>query len=93
MIRISNPAVRNILYFVVVGVIGLTLGSINVFCAASDRYVLPPWMPGAMAVYTFVAGQLGFLASANTPSGSSEISTPVSEEPEIGTVPARLADA
>lgn len=81
MIKLTNPAVRNVLY-VVYAVASMALGSIVVFCGASDVYTLPSWVTPAAAVLAYVGSGLGFIASANTPAPAP------AEAPEPGTVPA-----
>lgn len=49
------------------GFLGLGLGSVPVYCAATDA-TTPTWVLGALAVYAFVGSPLfGATAASNTP--------------------------
>lgn len=75
--KLTNPKVRNVLYCIY-SVLNLVLGSVIVFCGATDVFALPVWVTPAAAVLAYLGSGLGFVASANTP-----------VEPAPGTVPAR----
>lgn len=74
-ITISSPRVRNVLYLVM-SVAALALGSLKVFCAASDNYITPDWVDPAITALTYIAAGLGLIASAHTPQGEREGDTP-----------------
>lgn len=48
------------------GFVGVGLGSVPVYCAATDAST-PPWVLGALAVYAFIGAPLfGATAASNT---------------------------
>lgn len=62
--NIFSKPTRKLLYKIY-GVIGVALGSIPVYCGATDLPV-PTWAVGALAVYTFIGAPLfGATAAAN----------------------------
>lgn len=74
MIKLTNPSVRNVLY-ILHAVAAMALGSIVVFCGASDVYALPAWVTPAAAVLAYIGSGLGFVASAHTPAPAAEQGT------------------
>lgn len=63
--KITNPKVRNAAY-IAYSALSLALGSIVVFCGASDAYTLPEWVTPATAAIAYIGAGLGLVASANT---------------------------
>ena len=74
-LTISNPRVRAVLY-TIMSVASIVLGSIKIFCGASEDYITPGWVDPAITALVYIAGGLGLVASANTPAGDEEGSTP-----------------
>jgi len=72
---ILSPATRKALY-AVYGVLGLAVGAVQAWCAASDAHQ-PSWLNGATAVLAYVGVALGFTAASNVP-------TPDTDEPGGG---------
>ncbi|MFJ9387688.1 hypothetical protein ACIRON_02635 [Nocardioides sp. NPDC101246] len=62
------PAKGRAIAYSIYGFLGVGLGSIPVYCAATDA-ITPTWSLGALAVYAFVGAPLfGATAASNTPS-------------------------
>lgn len=74
-LTISNPRVRAVLY-TAMSVASIILGSIKIFCGASEDYITPGWVDPAITALVYIAGGLGLVASANTPAADEEGSTP-----------------
>ena len=71
----NNPHVRAGMY-TIMSVASIVLGSIKVFCGASEDYITPGWVDPAITALVYIAGGLGLVASANTSSGDEEGNTP-----------------
>jgi hypothetical protein len=62
----ENPQVRKVIY-TVLWVLGLILGAAEIYVGAVPGIEQPGWLTGALAVFPFIAGYVGFQASQNTP--------------------------
>ena len=102
--KLENEKVRRTVYYILM-LASLVLGTISVFCASTDAYVLPDWVnPATTAVNYIVAFFFGVAASntpksgaptaeepaSNTPNSGLSVMEEPEAEPEPGTVPARF---
>lgn len=60
----SIPANARKIIYLVFSLIGLVLGAFQVWSTTPDHGA-PSWLTGALAVYAFLGGALGFTARAN----------------------------
>lgn len=63
LVDLFGAQVRKIIY-AVYALIGVVLGSVQVWTAAVDS-AMPTWLKGALAVYAYVGGAIGLTAAAN----------------------------
>lgn len=60
------PAAARKYVYALFALIGLILGSVQVYIAAQADPTQPGWLNGALAVYAFVSVGIGFTAASNT---------------------------
>lgn len=81
--KLENEKVRRIVYYILM-LATLVLGTISVFCASTDAYVLPDWVNPATTAVNYIVAFFFGVAASNTPNSGSS----TTEESEVESEPA-----